>query len=324
MQKYYSKLLILENNEKECIFCKGRGWQIGFEPNPSCHILGGSNGELAQEIVVYSNSIERAQYVVDLVFAAYCLLVGEILADEPNRVFPKRPETVDETEDQLMAGGGERIGVCYLPVACMIAAKASQRLAYQYALFKHIASHRIVSLGVNALDPQLGWESGAAVSSFPEEHVFYAYAIVLGYSVLEELSIEIRASSKQPSMISGLWNPPVKQDLEDRLVKANVDISEHVIWHLRDTPTKIERNRPLRSQGKCEWASARVRDSYVEIIDAINNASWLRSRVSAHRFSPMAKSLTVYDVANVQHLARRLLLEVLGYWRYWQSYPEDV
>ena len=62
-------------------------------------------------------------------------------------------------------------------------------------------------------------------------------------------------------------------------------------------------------------------DIYVKLIDAIAYASWLRSSVSAHRISRLSKSLTVYDVANIQHLARRLLLETLGFWNYHHKLP---
>lgn len=67
-----------------------------------------------------------------------------------------------------------------------------------------------------------------------------------------------------------------------------------------------------------------MRDVYVEVIDGIAYASWLRSSISAHRLPRLARSLTTYDVANVQHLARRLLLEVLGFWRYYERHPELV
>jgi hypothetical protein len=321
MQKYYSRLLVLERDQDEGIFCKGRGWQIAFESNHLSCILAGPNREPAKEIVIYTGSMERAQYVVDLVFAAYCLSSGELLADEPNRVFEKRPETQREVQRQIMAGGHD-LGVSYLPVACLIAAKASQKVGYQNALFKFLLSNRVVPLSVDALDPERDWEPSRAVTSSPEQHVFDAEAIVLGYSVLEELSLEVRASYKVPSRVEGRWNPIVKKELEDRLLKNKIDLSEHILWHLRDTPTRIERSRRPDTKRKCEWAAAKVRDVYLEVIDAIAYASWLRSGISAHRLSPLAKSLTVYDVANVQHLARRLLLESLGFWRYYQRHPE--
>jgi hypothetical protein len=323
MQKYYSKLLVLERNQKEGVFCKGRGWQIALEANPMSNIYV-RTGEPAKEIIVHARTTERAQYVVDMVFAAYCLLNGELLASESTRVFPKRPESTAEIAEQILAGGSQGAGVPHLPVACLIVAKASQRQAYQYAMFKYLLSHHIVPLATNALDPERGWEPGKAVSDFPVEHVFNSHAIISAYSVLEELSLELRASSKQPSKIYDQWNPVVKQDLENRLLNAGVDLSENILWHLRDTPSNIERTRQPAGQQKCEWAFDRVRDVYLDVIDAIAYTSWLRSGVSAHRLPKLAQSLTVYDVANAQHLARRLLLETLGFWRYWRQHPELI
>ena len=56
-------------------------------------------------------------------------------------------------------------------------------------------------------------------------------------------------------------------------------------------------------------------ESELQITDAIDYASWLRSKISAHRLSDLASSLSYYDVVNVQDLARRLLLEHLGFWK---------
>ena len=314
MRRYYSDLIILESAQNEGIFCKGKGWQISFESKPSSHIITG--GKPAKEIVVYTQTADRAQYVVDMVLAAYCLYTGELLTTDPVPVFPKRAQTIQETEEHIMAGGGHSMGTYNLPTSCLIAAKASQKNIYQYGIFKYLLSCRTVPIGTRSLDPQGDWEPGKAVSELPEVHVFNANAITMGYSVLEELSFDIRASSGIPSRIGGRWNPVVKKDLQERLIKGGIDLSERILWNLRDTPTRIERVRKPPSLQKCEWARFRVRDIYVDIIEAIAYASWLRSKVSAHRLSMLAKSLTIYDVDNVQHLARRLLLETLGFWRY--------
>ncbi len=275
IQKYYTNLIILEDNQKSGVFCKGRGWQIGFEPNPSCNIS--TAGEPAKEIVIYAQSEERAQYVANLVLAAHCLYTGDLLTDEDRTVFTNRAETTDEIYQQVIAGGHNCIGVHNLPVSCLIAAKASQKFIHQYAVFKYLLSFRTVPLWSRYLDPQGEWIPGKAITVSAKEHVFYANAITQAYSVLEELSLEIRASTKEPSMKNGKWNPKVKNDLEKRLTAASINLSEHLLWHLRDTPTKIERERKPAVQQKTEWASYKVRDVYVNVIDAIAYASWLRS-----------------------------------------------
>ncbi len=322
MQKYYSNLIILESNQKEGVFCKGRGWLINFESNPSSRVV--ISGEPAKEIVVYTQSADRAQHVVDMVLAAYCLYTGELLTFDSIPIFQNRAQTIDEMEEQLLAGGGHSMGVYGLPVSCLIAAKASQKNVYQYAIFKNLLSCRTVPLGARSLDPQGDWKPGKVTSALPGEHVFNANAITLGYSVLEELSFDIHASSEVPSRIKGRWNPKVKKNLQERLANAGINLSEPILWHLRDTPTRIERVRKPPSLQKCEWAGYRVRDVYLDVIEAIAYASWLRSKISAHRLPTLAKSLTIHDVANVQHLARRLLLEALGFWRYDKARVENT
>ncbi len=325
MQKYYSQLLVQERNQKEGIFCKGRGWQIAFEYDPKCGLLVGPKGEPAKEIVVCTQSIERAQYVVDMLFAAYCLLHGEPLDFESTQVLPKRPESTRDIIHCIEKGMKlAHCGTYHLPETCLIVAEVAKRRARQYALFKYALSHHIVPLSAAGLDPQRDWMPGKAVSNLANEHVFNAYAIISAYSVLEELSIELRASGNQPSKIGNDWNPVVRADLENRLCAKGIDLSESILWHRRDTPTKIQRKRSPPDKGKCAWARGKIRDTNLEVVDAIAYASWLRSSVSAHRLPRLAQSLTIYDVANVQHLARRLLLEVLGFWGYYRRHPEIV
>jgi hypothetical protein len=133
---------------------------------------------------------------------------------------------------------------------------------------------------------------------------------------LEELGLEIRASKDNPSKIHGKWNPEVKNDLEERLKDLRVDLSEKLVWIRRGSPKKIELARTPELKSKMSWSSGSVRDAEIDIIDAISYASWLRSKVSSHKINKLTSSLTPYDVENIQHLARRLLLESLGFWRY--------
>jgi len=317
MQKYYTNLIILDYDQKEGFYCKGRGWQIYFEQNPSCKII--VNDKPAKEIIIYAQSEERAQYVANLVLAAHCLYTGDLLTEQERTVFPNRAKTIDEIYKQTIVGGHNRMGIHNLPVSCLIAAKASQRYIHQYAMFKYMISCRTIPLWSRSLDPQGEWIPGKAITVSAKEHVFYANAITQAYSVLEELSLEIRASTKEPSMKNGKWNLNVKNELEKRLIAAGIDLSDELLWHLRDTPTRIERERKPSRLRKTEWAGYRVRDIYVNVIDAIAYASWLRSKVSAHKLSLLSRSLTIYDVANVQHLSRRLLLETLGFWHYYQK-----
>ena len=136
------------------------------------------------------------------------------------------------------------------------------------------------------------------------------------FLAIEELGLEIRASQKNPSrMPNGTWNPNVKANLEARLHKSHIDLSDDQIWTLRGPKTRIERDRPPPSSGKPRWSRGSVRDANVPLVDALALASWLRGWTTTHRFNERARSLTVYDAHNVQSLARRLIMERFGFWQ---------
>jgi hypothetical protein len=55
----------------------------------------------------------------------------------------------------------------------------------------------------------------------------------------------------------------------------------------------------------------------MQVIDAINYVSFLRSWIAAHESEKqLIRVLSIYDVVNAQFLSRRLLMERLGFWRY--------
>ena len=322
MKGYYSGYLVSDHALFPATPYKGKGWIISFEDEPCDatsrdRTLIGGEWCPAKAVNIYATSRERAQYVVDTIHAAQCLHSGDF-------PFFGRPIVVSADSDSAEQGDRQHqalaaphdVQVSRLPLACLIAVKSSYRKAYQYALFKYLASHHVFSTSTMGLDPSDWWRPSRFVWDSAEHHVCCAYAIVLAYSVLEELSLDLRASEENPSRIDGEWNPNVRHELEARLKKAGINLSETILWILRDTPTRIERTRPPRIQSRAHWAGLKVRDSKVALVDAIADTSWLRSRVSAHKLGELAASLSYYDVVNAQHVARRLLLEKLGFWRY--------
>ena len=142
-----------------------------------------------------------------------------------------------------------------------------------------------------------------------------AFAIVTAYACIEELGLEMRASGKRPSKLAdGSWNQVVKDELEARLRRSHIDLQERALWNLRGPRTRIERKRTPIIIQTAPWARYQVRDGEMEVIDAIHYLSFLRSWVAAHKTDKrMVRVLSVYDVANAQFLARRLLLEKMGF-----------
>jgi hypothetical protein len=265
--------------------------------------------------VFHANSLERAEYAAELLLAADSLcggvwsLFGDSIVVMPEDQ-PDDPEELERHRRFMERKQGSAGGLHF---AIIVAARASHQRKYQYALFKMRLSYLLCSVHFIDLDPSHWWP-GRAVSDHASHHVAAAYAIQSAYSAIEEIGLEIRASADNPSKVDRRWNPRVLDDLQRRLRRSRIDLSESVIWHKRDTPTAVERRLPPESIKKASWAGGKIRDVEMRIEDAILYASRLRSKVAAHRLPRIAASLTHYDVTNVQHLSRRLILESLGCW----------
>jgi hypothetical protein len=260
------------------------------------------------EIMIRAQKLAQAQQAMNLLVPAMAVLEGSItFGPEPFSIEPRAVGTAAPTTSYL-----SRIGVLD---ACVLANRASRKRSLSYALHKLALSYQSSSPHIMDLHPG---ESPRRfqVQSDPIYHVYLANAVTLAYSAIEELGLELRASQKNPSkMPDGTWNPTVKADLEQRLQKLGIDLSETHIWTLRGPKTRIEKKRPPPSAGKPNWSRGNVRDVNVGLIDALALASWLRSSTTTHRFSDTARSLTVYDAHNVQSLARHLIMEKFGFWQ---------
>ncbi len=317
LQKYFSGFSVFDYALCDPPPFVGKGWSITFEEFDVSHencITNTINCDQhpKKSVVINAPSLDRAQFVVELLCASRCVQDGFLIIS-PCDLKPKLHliDASNISQEKIKAGAV----FPDFPLTCLIAAKASFRKEYQYALIKNMTSHEFISMEPMDLDPK-EWLPSKFVSFSVEYQVRCAYAIVLAYSVIEELSFEVRANNQNNSFIKGKWNPVVKSELESRLKKNRINLKEDFLWVLRDTPTRIEHERQLIIQSKANWAFGKIRDVNIEVIDALARASWLRSKVSAHKLKELAGALNVYEVYNVQNLARRLLLEKMGFWRY--------
>ena len=269
----------------------------------------------APEIVIEAATRQAAQRASNLITAAKTLLDGDFTTGDPYTAIPDDSSALEdlfppEYDDAI------RVSVCTgsIGLAAEVAAKTTHRRRWKLGLVKYWLSLRTCSVPTVDLHPRYSYKF--TVDADPINHAVMAQAIIAGYSAIEELDLQIKASANRPSRLpDGSWNPLVLADLHQRLSAAGIDIDRTIGWHLRNTPTRIERRHAPPSGARAPWAARYgVRDRMVRIDDAIGYASLLRSRVSAHASHTLTKSLTVNDVHNVQHLARRLLLETLGYW----------
>jgi hypothetical protein len=318
IKRYRTKLCTsLDNEDETNPPYKGLGFTISFERqkrSSGAQIRSSNRRNPVKNIVINARNEKSAQKILDLITFSRCLIYEEYYDPLTDRNFldiqgKKQPKTIEERVRKVT---GSSFG--HFQLACRLASKASYRKKFQFAILKCILSSQCYYINSHDLDPS-EWHPEPFVLDSIEYIVRCSQAITLAYSVLEELGLEIRASNDKPAIIHGKWNPIVREELIKRLIKAGINISENAVWMRRGTPTKLERKRPLIMPTKTEWAGNITRDCYIELIDAIARASWLRSKVSAHKINELTYSINFYDVANVQYLARRLLLDSVGLWR---------
>jgi len=334
-KKYYSGYIDLDcksyYGEKHY---KGKYFSIYFdspregESCTTCRIKDSKGNDVeveAKEAIIQTNSIENAMKVLELTSASLTLLNAELYGANRSSILPSSLADRKLISQEFMLEeemiGNQIHAIPRVSLAFKMASKASFRKAYCYALFKYRLGCSLFQVHPMTFDPSHSWYE--KLSTFPADHARLAYAIILFYSVIEELGLEIRASEKNPSFINGKWNLKIKKDLETRLKKHGINTIKIISWNLRSTPTNIERELRkagrLKPKKKSSWAKGYVRDSEIELIDAILLISNLRSTVSAHKFDKLVNSISIYDVSNANFLARRLLLETLGFWHQQQD-----
>lgn len=319
LNTYYTRLISWDWSLYPPAPYNGRGWIINFEKTSAidrCGSVSYGGKEMKQkEVVIKARNYNSAHNVFTMINCAFALLHTQLLMTEIKSVIPKdKKEYKKMFSDEFSHQKTNIIGTSHFPLSCIIAAKASHKRSYKYALIKFGLASELHSVYWIDRDPSSATEH-LGVSPFISNHVRYAYSIIASYSTIEEIGLEIRASATNPSLIDGKWNPKVKNDIEERLEKAGIDPKETFPWDLRGKPTRIEKSKQLPSKGRCSWAKGPyVRDCELEIIDAINIASYLRSKISSHKINSLVTSLNSYDIENVRMLARRLLLGSLGFW----------
>jgi len=170
-------------------------------------------------------------------------------------------------------------------------------------------------IGVHHLDLRPGARDAVAFRSpNPIDWIWFSQSLFAAYGVVEELRLTPQATPTRPSLLpNGSWNPEVRKDLEGRLGKIGIKPGDTLYWNARGKPRRLEKKavRRITTSNPARWARGEVRDADILYIDAINIANFLRSNVTAHVGDVSA--LTAIDVANVQQLARLLLLHAVGF-----------
>jgi hypothetical protein len=266
-----------------------------------------------QEVVLHAGSWAAAQRALNLIQGCHQLVEGGPLPFAVHLIAHNSREPEWMENERRIALSRMSVSAADFPMACAIAAKASRRRKWAYAVAKYKFSLSLYS--VHPVDLEPFRSPHLSVSSFPTDHVILSHAIIAAYSAIEDLGLEIRASAGKPSRINGKWNPVVKEELEQRLTASRVNLGDTILWVVRGPKRKTEKKRSIPAAARAPWSAWTVRDSELHISDAIAYADWLRDCVASHGVKDLTRVLSPYDVVNVQQLAGRLIMESLGVWR---------
>lgn len=294
------------SDEVEKYFLKGKYFNIHFEKEISKKVE-----RSAYEIIIEADNERKAQQAFELLIASISLEYGYSFYE-----FQNLPEVRNYEINEITTYSFENyknsveIFAANFFNAAKICCKASFRKKYYISIYKYYLASCIHSNYLNDLDPTR--REYYKQSKNPLDHIRYANAILIFYTIIEELQIEIRASNKNPSKIKDEWNPVVLEDLLERIKNEKINPELEIYWDLRYKPTNIQKSDKLKIGDKANWAFKNVRDSQIKLVDAISYISWLRSKIVAHKLNDNFMSISIYDVANVNMLIRKILMDILN------------
>lgn len=278
------------------------------------------------EFIIVTDSFETAQNALFNVLCSAAVIEGNLTwsneAHYPHEFGTiENSSTVDTLNRPIKGFSSDSI-----PEYFHLAALASKDYKLENSIIKYQLSTEIYSQHFMDLHEVINWKT----TDYRFIQMRFAYAIISAFSVIEELGLNVNVNvsvNKRSKLENGEWDKEVLDDLIERLIKSGVNVKEDVSWMIRGKETKIESKRPIKLTKTAEWAdkedsedydyfdTLKVNDGYVSFPDAINHISFLRSSISSHSVGKRIMDLSVFDVANAQHLARRLILEKTNRWK---------
>lgn len=179
---------------------KSKFWSVELIPIPLELSAGGQyhNGKLykTKQVVIRGHTRTIAQQALNLIHDVLNVIAGSTVfasafSDDEPRLYSPESSLTDKIEiDKYPIGFSWNPQIC---LACMIAARASLKMASVYALSRLSLSIHLFSTSTTLLSPYRG--QNVPKSDFPHDRVAMALAIVAAYSCIEELGVEIRAST---------------------------------------------------------------------------------------------------------------------------------
>ena len=288
------------------------------------------------DVLVRAKDWEHAQALAYMLWAAHSVYEGmhfeTILGFAPDisplaaprkdgdPSCPLDAETVGNARRQRRQSGGIEGGMRLL-------ARCSSKRRWQCALLKLFESLKLISVAWRDTAPATYSSKDFRPSRHAIDHVRFAQAITLAYGAIEELDLTVRAvkvgqNDVRAKYNDGKWVPAALADITRRLATAHVAPREIMYWYRRGPEKRHERKKPFAIARTGRWSGGPIRDVEVLIPDALDHARWIRNQLTGHRIGTTARSLSPYEVANVQGLARMLLLSATQAW--WPHYRPHI
>lgn len=269
----------------------------------------------ALELIINADDELTAQNINSLIYSARLLC-------NPNVNFTEHNLLEVDKSNQFIAGG--RFSEIFkqdeifdkMPLACLIASHASNG-NFQYALEKYKYSLHLDWFTSHSASPMYGkiFYTGEISNTL---HINSMYAFLCAYTIIEELGLDIRSSAKNPRFVSETndWNNVVLDDIIKRLSDVKIRADDTISWLIRGKPSPLydEIKPQFITKAECYNPDNDVFDLELKIYEAIHYCSYIRNYFLAHKTNNIVKYINLYDIHNIQELARRLLLSTLGVW----------
>ena len=278
-------------------------------------VTNGNDVWIAPQIIAEAKSRLAAQGAFQLLKTTITIIDGnDLFQMDDGLVIPRNRKRLEDLSSSDLYGQGNTASRDNVVFGCRFAAALSRRKYLTYSALKLALSYKVASAHWMEFHPRY-YPKSFGVSNSPFDHVRMASAITLAYSAIEELQLEPRPIGGRPVKTEAGWDEVARRDLQQRLKSAGVDSSDPLGWSRRGSPTRVHKSKRAATGAKQPWTKGIVRDIAVAIEDALLEASWLRSKCATHKYQKATSSISMYDVANVQLLSRRLLLESVGLWK---------
>lgn len=273
----------------------------------------------SDELIILAEKEEIAEDVLSTITGGVLLAYPDLKYEHRTNHLLDISEFNSElyTDNEIFHNSFKRIQ--NIGYGCYILKKVYNNTNLQYAIEKYKLSLEINSMTPNSAKPKYG-KIFEHYTPDKRYHTRGAFAIISAFSVIEELGLEIRSSSKKHRFLdneNGVWNPEVLNDVNDRLKEVGIKSKDTFNWIFRGEKTEIEENLKPYFGYDSQWTEVNedVRDKTLTFPEAIHNLSYLRNFIASHKFKKLTQYISPYDIFNAQSLARNLILKKLNMWQ---------